>query len=518
MDDNYNNGFGNIPFGDGGEGYGDMNGVGASDADNAQPVDFESISDCGGIKPDFNSFADGGDAKSEYYSASRNTFNGTDGSYNFGGNAPTTPYPEMNGGKRKKEKKPPTKKTLVAFGIVTLVLCLVMSGISGAISSYVTVSVINARENAQGTTTQGKDELISVPTDGNEAPAGAEVTAPELNEPTTEKTAPSSSSGEKTKGEVYADSVNSIVGIKVEGEKEVETFFGRTAKATFTSTGSGFFVTSDGYIVTNYHVVENATKITVTTYAGQAYEAIVRGYEASNDIAVIKAEGSFTPVSMGDSSSLAVGDDILVIGNPLGELSYTFTDGVVSYLNRAVTTDSGNAINMFQTNAAINEGNSGGPVYDMYGKVVGIASAKYAASSVEGLGFFIPINDIKTMVDDIIKNGYVSGKPSLGVSVQPVTQTMSLRYSIPVGLYIVAVGSDTAAASAGLKAADVITAIDGTSISGVAELSSFLSSKRAGDTVTVTVSRSGQKKSFALTLDEYKPADARTEYSGVYDY
>lgn len=122
------------------------------------------------------------------------------------------------------------------------------------------------------------------------------------------------------------------------------------------------------------------------------------------------------------------------------------------------------------------------------------------------------------MVDDIIKNGYVSGKPSLGVSVQPVTQTMSLRYSIPVGLYIVAVGSDTAAASAGLKAADVITAIDGTSISGVAELSSFLSSKRAGDTVTVTVSRSGQKKSFALTLDEYNPADARTEYSGVYDY
>ena len=233
---------------------------------------------------------------------------------------------------------------------------------------------------------------------------------------------------------------------------------------------------------------------------------------------MIKAEGEFTPVKEGDSSSLAVGDDILVIGNALGELSYTFTNGVVSYLNRAITTESGDVINMYQTNAAINEGNSGGPVYDMYGRALGIASEKYEASSVEGLGFFIPLNDVKSMISDIIEKGYVSGKPSLGVSVQPVTQTMSLRYSVPVGLYIVAVGSDTAASKAGLKAADVITGIDGTSVTGAAELSSVLSSKRAGDTVNVTVSRSGKNLTFTLTLDEYKPAEPRTQYSGVYDY
>lgn len=434
-----------------------------------------------------------------------------------------SPYPNMNGMRRKKEKKPPTRGTLVAFGIITLVLCLVMSTVSGAISSFITVQVLENSGGSESTTAQKSDELISVPTetDGNdsgELPVSVTQPYSDVTETPTESVTRQNTETEKTKGEVYAESVNSIVGITCKGTKEVSTFFGRTASASFTSTGSGFFITSDGYIVTNYHVIENASEITVTTYSGQAYEATVRGYESSNDIAVIKVNGEFTPVKEGDSSSLEVGDEILVIGNALGELSYTFTDGLVSYLNRAVTTESGDIINMYQTNAAINEGNSGGPVYDMYGRTVGIASAKYEASYVEGLGFFIPLNDVKSMISDIIENGYVSGKPSLGVSVQPVTQTMSMRYSVPVGLYIVAVGADTAAANAGLKAADVITGIDGETVTGAAELSSALSSKRAGDSITVTVSRSGKTLSFALTLDEYKPADPRTEYSGVYDY
>lgn len=508
MDDNYFNGFGSSPFG--------ANGTDGRSDENAQPVNFTDVNTDNGGSPYIDGFSD-----TEQYggAAGEQQANGT---YYTDGEKSTdryTPYPNINSGKKKKEKKPPTRKTLAVFGVITLVLCLVMSAVSGAISSFVTVQVLENAKNPTGTTTQHADELISVPTDESDEfpPNTAEPTASSAEAPT-ESATKQNSGAAKTKGEVYAESVNSIVGIKCEGTKEVSTFFGRTVSAPFTSTGSGFFITSDGYIVTNYHVIENAKKITVTTYGGQAYEATVRGYEASNDIAVIKVTGEFTPVKEGDSSSLVVGDDILVIGNALGELSYTFTDGVVSYLNRAITTESGDVINMYQTNAAINEGNSGGPVYDMYGRAVGIASAKYEASSVEGLGFFIPINDVKSMISDIIKNGYVSGKPSLGVSVQPVTQTMSLRYSVPVGLYIVAVGSDTAASKAGLKAADVITGIDGASVTGAAELSSVLSSKRAGDTVNVTVSRSGKNLTFTLTLDEYKPAEPRTQYSGVYDY
>lgn len=461
--------------------------------------------------------ADGGAPGYSYGGGSASSYNGAP----YGG-AETPPYPGMNAAKSKnrKEKKPPTRKTLVVFGAITLVLCLLMSTASGALSSYITVRLIETHDKYGSTTTPYKDELISVPTEKPEPEQNDETAQGTVTEAPTEKPekVTSASSGQKTKGEVYAESVNAIVGIKAEGTKEVTTIFGRTAQAPFTSTGSGFFITESGYIVTNYHVIENATKVTVTTYAGQAYEAEITGYEASNDIAVLKAEGSFESVKIGDSSSLAVGDDILVIGNALGELSYTFTDGVVSYLNRAITTDSGTVINMYQTNAAINEGNSGGPVYDMEGKVVGIASAKYAASSVEGLGFFIPLNDVKGMINDIIEKGYVSGKPSLGISVQPLTQTMSLRYSLPVGLYVVAVGTDTAASKAGIKAADVITGLDGEAVSGVAELSSALSSKRAGETITLTLYRSGSSRSVTLTLDEYKPSSPRTEYSGVYDY
>ena len=465
--------------------------------------------------------ANGGAPGYSYGGGSASSYNGAPCGSTSGG-AETPPYPGMNAAKSKnrKEKKPPTRKTLVVFGAITLVLCLLMSTASGAFSSYITVRLIDAHDKYGSTTTPYKDELISVPTEKPEPEQNDETAQGTVTEAPTEKPekVTSASSGQKTKGEVYAESVNAIVGIKAEGTKEVTTIFGRTAQAPFTSTGSGFFITDSGYIVTNYHVIENAAKVTVTTYAGQAYEAEITGYEASNDIAVLKAEGSFESVKIGDSSSLAVGDDILVIGNALGELSYTFTDGVVSYLNRAITTDSGTVINMYQTNAAINEGNSGGPVYDMEGKVVGIASAKYAASSVEGLGFFIPLNDVKGMINDIIEKGYVSGKPSLGISVQPLTQTMSLRYSLPVGLYVVAVGTDTAASKAGIKAADVITGLDGEAVSGVAELSSALSSKRAGETITLTLYRSGSSRSVTLTLDEYKPSSPRTEYSGVYDY
>lgn len=465
-----------------------------------------------------------------------------------------TPYvpadvPETAG--EKKKKSDPVKKKLIVFGAVTLAVCLVMSFLSGALGSFLVLSfyplknvgsadntseenvfvpeygdasVTQATNAAQEETATGQTEVsvtedvlaASAPTDS--APTDALITEiPSAGEPVTE--APTQAPAEKTmtKGEVYAGAVNSIVCVEALSRQDYTSFFGRTYTQTYSSSGSGFFVTEDGYIVTNYHVIEGAYEVTVTTYDGTQYPAVISGYEASNDIAVLKVEGSFTPVDIGDSSTLSVGDDVLVIGNALGELSYTFTDGVVSYLDRAVATESGGVINMFQTNAAINNGNSGGPVYDMRGRVVGIASAKYASGSVEGLGFCIPINDVKEMIDDIILCGYVTGKPSMGVSVQTVTVSMSYSYNIPTGCYIVAVGSGTAAEQAGLKTQCVITYLDDTRVSSTDDMAALLSTKKAGDTVVVTYVGSEGTYTVQLVLDEYRPSEARTNYSNVQD-
>jgi len=454
--------------------------------------------------------------------------------------AEAEPQEEQNGKKKKKPKKEKTpKQQLTSFGVTLVVICFILSFIAGAGGAFAFMNIYPAVMGTQQPSTEEytEGEMHEIPI--TEVPSNEDVFSQDITEtepasetesaaesatatpePETEvpATQAQSVSYEKTKGEVYADAVDSIVGIKAEYEQTVASFFGRYYTQTASSTGSGFFITADGYIVTNYHVIENADTITVSTYDGSTYKATVRGYEEANDIAVIKVEGSFKPVSVGSSSELSVGDDILVIGNPLGSLSYTFTDGVVSYLNRMITGDTGTTINMFQTNAAINEGNSGGPVYNMKGEVVGIASAKYASSSIEGLGFCIPIDDVLKMINDIISTGYVTGKPVLGVSLQTVSSSMSVRYGIPVGCYVVAVGSSTAADNAGILTGDVITAIDGASIYSVSDVSDAMAQKAAGDTVSVRVSRGGTDMIFSVPLDEYVPAQARTSYSNVYDF
>ncbi len=436
---------------------------------------------------------------------------------------PTAAAPEK---KAKKEKT--VKQQLTSFGVVMVVLCFLLSFLAGAGGAFAVMSfypLLNiGSKNDTAEITEGNVHEIPVPSqettlpDATAQPVQESTAAPvtETQPPETTTAAPAPAA--KTKGEIYAEAVDSIVGVRAVVEKQVATFFGRYTTQTATSSGSGFFITADGYVVTNYHVINGAREITVSTYDGGSYPATVRGYEESNDIAVLKIEGSFTPAAIGRSSNLHVGDDILVIGNPLGSLSYTFTDGVVSYLNRMITDETGTTIHMFQTNAAINEGNSGGPVYNMDGEVVGIASAKYASSSIEGLGFCIPIDDVIDMINDIMRTGYVTGKPVLGVSVQTVTTTMSLRYGISVGCYVVEIGEGTAADNAGILAADVITAIDDTVIYSATDMSSALSGKAAGDAVSVRVNRSGTDMIFTVTLDEYVPGAARTDYSNVYDF
>ena len=316
--------------------------------------------------------------------------------------------------------------------------------------------------------------------------------------------------------EVYRNCVNSVVYVETTGASA------GLYQSSSTSSGSGFIVTDSGYIVTNYHVVEGGKSYKVTTYDNKEYDAKLIGYEESNDIAVLKIEGdSFQSVKYGNSSSISVGDNVYVIGNPLGDLTYTLTSGVVSALNRLIKSDDGSLINMFQTDAAVNSGNSGGPVFDSTGSVVGIATAKYASSSIEGLSFCIPINDVRSMIDDIINQGYVSGKASLGVSVYDAGYRnysyFSFYTSSAAGAKVMAVGNGTAAQKAGIKENDTIVAIDGYSVGSVSALKTYLTAFKAGDTVKITVSRNGVKSDITVTLDEYTPQSSRTNYTNVYD-
>ena len=319
-----------------------------------------------------------------------------------------------------------------------------------------------------------------------------------------------------TPEQLYAANLASCVGITVSTTSV--NIFGQTT--TSAASGSGFVLTQDGYIVTNYHVIEEAANdssvtIEVSFASGDKYPAKLVGGEKDNDVAVLKIDAAgLTPVTLGDSSKLVVGETVYAIGNPLGELTYSFTDGIISALDRLITTSSTNAngqtesttLNVLQTNCAINPGNSGGPLFDGYGNVVGIVSAKYTQSqsgvSAEGLGFALPINDVKDILTDLIEHGYVTGKPYMGVQVSNVSSEAQ-RYGISAGAAVTYVAEGSCAEKAGLQANDIITAIDDTAIDSSTALTAALSTNyRAGDTATLTVIRSQQELKLTITFDE----------------
>ena len=314
--------------------------------------------------------------------------------------------------------------------------------------------------------------------------------------------------------EVYAAGVNSVVSINVTGTSGTN-FFGQAVQTA--SAGSGFILTKDGYIVTNYHVVKDGETVKVTLYNGDEYEAKYVGGDEDYDIAVIKVEAAdLQPVTLGDSGSLNVGDHVLAIGNPLGELTFSMSGGMVSCVNRAINVD-GTPFNMIQTDASINPGNSGGPLFNQYGEVVGIVSAKYSSTgneSVEGLGFAIPINDVFAMIQDIMTNGYVTNKPYLGVTAGTMTEQMAAqyRYDITSGVFIYSVEEDSAADHAGLKMGDVITKVDDTAITSMEDLTVAKKQYSAGDTCTLTVYREGQETTVELTWGTV-PADQQSNVS-----
>ena len=307
-----------------------------------------------------------------------------------------------------------------------------------------------------------------------------------------------------TASEVYAQNVNSTVGITT---SITTNYFGY--QTTAAAAGSGFILTQDGYILTNYHVVESSSSIKVTTYDGTSYDAQLIGYDESNDIAVLKIDATeLTPVVLGDSDSVSVGDSVVAIGNPLGELTFSLTAGAISALDRPVTLSSGTTMNLMQTDCAINSGNSGGALFNMYGEVIGITNAKYSSSSssseasIDNIGFAIPINQVRSIVESIIQNGYIV-KPYIGVSVSDVSSE-SQSYGLPQGAAVRSVVEGSPAAEAGLQENDIITAANGDAITGSNDLVKLVKAASAGDTLELTVYRQGQTVTVTLTVGEQK--------------
>ena len=308
-------------------------------------------------------------------------------------------------------------------------------------------------------------------------------------------------SRQMTAAEVYAANVNSTVGITT---SITTNFWGY--QSTAAAAGSGFIISNDGYILTNYHVIEDSSSITITLYNGETYDGKIVGYDESNDIAVLKIDAeNLTPVVLGDSDNLNVGDQVVAIGNPLGELTFSLTAGTISAKDREVTLSGNITMNLLQTDCAINSGNSGGALFNLCGEVIGVTNAKYSSSSstqasIDNIGFAIPINHIRSIVESIIEKGYLS-KPYIGVSVTDVSAE-SRFYGLPQGAAVRAVAEGGPAEKAGVQTGDIILAVNGTEITGSTALVKQISAVQIGSTLNLTVYRQGETLEVTVTVEE----------------
>lgn len=374
--------------------------------------------------------------------------------------------------------------------------------------------------------------------DNSQSISTAQETESQTSENTTSSGAISLSNtktnGNLTTSQIAKKVLPSVVGIEskfnVQNANTQQNIFGNFfgnsdgssegQSSEMTATGTGVIYTSDGYIVTNAHVIYDseynsgkAAKVTVLMNDDKntKYDAAIVAYDVDADLAVLKIKATgLTAAEFGDSSKLSVGDSVVAIGNPLGlDLTNTVTSGIISGLNRNITIND-KTMTLIQTDAAINSGNSGGPLIDSDGKVIGINSSKMSSSyssnsaSIEGIGFAIPANTVVETINDLIKYGYVTGKPQLGITAQDVSESVSEAYNIPQGVYVVSVNSGSAAEKAGLQKGDVITAVNGKTVKSYEELAAIKNNYKAGETITLTIWESGSTKDIKLTLDEAK--------------
>ncbi len=311
------------------------------------------------------------------------------------------------------------------------------------------------------------------------------------------------SSGELTVEQIAEKAADSVVEITTEAVSTDSIM----RQVITQGAGSGVILTEDGQIVTNNHVIEGASKITVTLRSGESYDATLVGTDEETDVALLKINATgLTPAELGDSDSLKVGETAVAIGNPLGQLGGTVTNGIISALDRDITLED-QTMTLLQTNAAINPGNSGGGLFNGQGQLIGVVVAKSSGENVEGLGFAIPVNKVKDVVDQLSEYGYVKGRVALGVSLVDITtEQQALMYQVPqVGVYIWQVTDGGSAQEAGLQQGDCIQAIDGTKVSTATEIKGILQQHQVGDTIAVQVLRNGQTGTVNVTLKESVP-------------
>ena len=296
--------------------------------------------------------------------------------------------------------------------------------------------------------------------------------------------------------EIYEKSIGSVVSISCAGRGS-------------SSTGTGVVMTASGYLVTNAHVVEGAREITAILSDERQFPAVLVGADAISDLAVLRIEAeNLVPAEFGDSTALRVGDSVVAIGDPLGiELRGTMTNGIVSAINRDLNTG-GRTLTLIQTNAALNSGNSGGPLINCYGQVIGINTLKIGVftsdSGAEGLGFAIPSTTVKEIADQLISQGYVSGRPALGITGEPVSSFYQFYYNLPAGLYITDLDPDSDAAAKGIEAGDILVSVDDNRVVTQEDLATAISGLEVGNTVRVIIFRSGRQYSADLILHEAK--------------
>ena len=399
-----------------------------------------------------------------------------------------TPQPEP----RKRKKRSGCGGRILA-GVLTLALT------AGACS--LTANIVNSRwEERMQTHQEQMDEqlndLWNMVEELQKAQTGISVSG-----------SPMAGADALSPSQVYAMNVNSVVAIS--NQSNTTNIWGQTSETA--ASGTGFIISEDGYILSNYHVVEGAKRLTVITYMGNEYEARLVGFDEMNDVAVLKVEATgLDPVVIGSSDDLIVGDQVVAIGNPLGELTSSLTVGYISAKDRTINTD-GSLINMMQTDAAINPGNSGGPLFNMKGEVIGITTAKYSGStgsgaSIEGIGFAIPIADAIGMTEDLIAHGYVKNQAYLGVTVRDLGSDVASIYSLPMGSYVDSVTEGSCAEKAGIQPRDIIINLGGYTVDGNSTLQNALRKFKAGDTTTITVFRAGAEVELTITFDE-RPQD-----------
>lgn len=430
--------------------------------------------------PSYNGSSTNYGSNTSYGNAGTYNSQSTYGTYANTAGQPASPYGNPQNAhkvkvKKQKVKKPkkPASKGFVAAMLVVSILCSAALGFGGGYLAN------NMNKSSSGSININKVEASNTSSSGT----------PSAN----------------TTSEIVKKTADSVVEIATEGVKT-----GSFAQQyVVQGAGSGVIISEDGYIITNYHVIEDANSVTVTLRDGQSsYTAAVIGSDSENDIALLKVDATgLTPATFGDSSTLAVGDYVVAIGNPLGELGGTVTDGIISALARDVTIE-GENMTLLQTNAQISPGNSGGGLFNANGELIGIVNAKDSATEVEGIAFAIPINNVLDIIDDLKSYGYVTGKIDLGMQLTDITsKDTAFYYGVnQTGCYVLSVTRGSNAEEAGFNTGDLITKVNGTSISTSSDVEKALENSKVGDKVNFTVYRNGMTKDLTLTLAEYVPS------------